>query len=201
MKGAVFLDVGAYMGETLSEVLKRHYAFQTVYAFEPMPTKVNELFVNYADPRLHIFNYGLGDHTGPVKMYGHADGGTSIYPEKDDVDKTIVTDVIMVEASHFFRNHIDASDTNILKLNVEGSEIPILNNLIDTGEIWKLANVMIDFDIMKVPGREHLRDIMLDRFLSIGFRKYSLREDVMTRHGAGFTHANRIEDWLGGLRV
>lgn len=194
---AVILDVGTHIGHTLEELVKPQYLFRTIYAFEPMIrewTQASETYGN--DPRLTIFNYGLGDHTGPTPLYGGNDGfETSIYADKNDADENVVTICDIVSASEFFQEYLSADDMNIVKLNCEGSEVPILNNLIDSGMIHRIYNVMIDWDARKVPSVAHCEGELIARMASIGFDRYSLCDNVMV----GVTHQNRIANWLNTI--
>lgn len=194
-KDAIFLDVGTHIGQTLEEVTKYpKYQFRTVYAFEPMPKQFAIASGIYRrDPRVQVFDYGLGDHTGATNFHGSNDIlEASIWNDMYKVDPDFITVCPVIEASLFFQRHITEDDVVIMKLNCEGSEIAILNNLIDTGEIWKIHNVMIDFDIRKVNGKAHLELELLERLLSINFNQYCLCDTVMVGH----THQDRIANWL-----
>lgn len=192
MSELIFIDVGTHDGHTMEEVTKPKYKFDTIYGFEPMPEQFENVTRRFQFDHLFIFNKGLSDHSGQVPVYGdNANLGASIYAEKRDTDERIVTYCEMLEASEFV-NSLPSDATVIMKLNCEGAEIPILNNLIDTGAIHRLANVMIDFDIRKVSGREQEEQKILDRMATDGFARYSLCDHVM--HGP--THQDRIANWL-----
>lgn len=190
----IFLDVGAHEGQTLEEVTKPSYSFDRIIAFEPMPAQYAHLVARFgAMSAVELLNYGLADATSARPIYGTNDQmEASIYAAKNDVDATVVTWCQILEASEFFRRHITGDDTVIVKLNCEGAEVPILNNLIDTGEIHKIANVMVDFDIRKVVGREVEEEALLARFREVEFTRFVLCEDVMV----GPTHQDRIANWL-----
>ena len=164
-----------------------------------MPPQFQYLVRTYghqAFPNVQLFDYGLGDHTGMTTIYGSNERfESSIYAEKSDVATIDQTTCTIVEASNWFARNLTADDTIIMKLNCEGSEIPIMNNLIDSGAIWLLHNVMIDFDIRRVVGMEHTERELLDRMASIGFDRYSLCDNVMR----GLTHQSRIGNWLSTL--
>jgi FkbM family methyltransferase len=188
----LFLDVGAHDGQTLREVLR--HPFDRIFAFEPMPVQHRNLLRDFTDPRLQILRYGLSDRSGTMPVYGtNDDMEASVYPDKVDVDRVACTWCEFVEASRFFHDHVEPPV--IVKLNCEGSEIAILNNLIESGQVWKITNVMIDFDVRKIPGMEHLEAELLDRFEQIGFHNFSLCDDVMK----GETHQDRIAHWLDSI--
>lgn len=187
----IFLDVGSHAGQTLQEVLRPEYHFDTVYAFEPMLTQYKHLIDTFGDPRLVACNYGLLDRTSTLPVYGSNDDmEASVYAEKRDVNADIVTQCEFVEAATFFAENVHGPA--IMKLNCEGSEVLILRNLLDSGELWKLDNVLIDFDVRKVPGQEGAEADILERLGSAGFTKFSLADVVMK----GETHQDRIRNWL-----
>lgn len=189
-KRKIFLDVGTHIGQTLEEVTKPCYDFDLIMSFEPSVPQFLEAVKRYGDKAL-IFNFGLYHSSGWISLFGdNANMGASIFKEKNDVDD-LSRKVLMYEVSSLF-NTFSNNDCIIMKLNCEGSEIAIMNDLIDNGQIWKLWNVMIDFDIKKVPGKEHLADELINRMDSIGFNRYSLCENVMI----GKTHQDRIRHWL-----
>lgn len=195
----VFLDVGAHEGQTLQEVVKRAYGFDRIYAFEPMPVQFARLESRFGgDPRVTLCNFGLADRTAVMSVYGTNDGmEASIFPTKRDLDPSVATVCEFVAASDFFLANLTILDTVVVKLNCEGAEVPILNDLIDSGQVWKVDNVMVDFDVRKITGMEGEEARILERFGKIGFDRFSLCEDVM--HGP--THQERIAAWLESLTV
>jgi FkbM family methyltransferase len=201
MKRKVFLDVGGHEGQTLNEVLSGKYSFDKVYCFEPMPKEHDFLVRNFTEigrpHNLEVLNYGLLDVTEERNIYGtNEDMAASIYKEKHDVgNREHETLCKFVSSSEFFKEHIDQDDLVIVKLNCEGSEVIIVDELLKSGEISKVDNMMLDFDIRKVPGREHEADELLQRLHDNNFTRYSLVHDVMI----GDTHEGRIANWLSTL--
>jgi FkbM family methyltransferase len=190
----VFLDVGAHEGQTLREVLAPEWAFDRIYAFEPASTEYDYLVASFVDPRLTIKAYGLWDRTATLPLFGSNDDmEASMFDAKTDVDGSIAMPCWFVEASEFFRKHIADTDTVIVKLNCEGAETAIMHNLIDSGEVWKIDHVMIDFDVRKIPGMESAETDLCERLEAIGFTNYAPSEQVML----GETHQDRIASWLG----
>ena len=194
---AIFVDVGGHSGQTLDEVTRPKYQFRTIFCLEPMPRQFTHIQRAFrAFPAVQAFDYGLGDHTGMETIYGTNDRcEASIYPQKTDVGEMHVTTCTIVEASNWLDRNTDDGDTVIMKINAEGSEIPIMNNLIDTGMVWRLANVMLDFDIRRVPGMEHTEGQLMGRMAEIGFDRFSLCDNVMV----GNTHQRRIRNWLSTI--
>lgn len=191
----VFLDIGGFEGQTLDEVIKSRWNFDRIYCFEPMPRQYYVLTQKYTDlENVELLNYGLSDKTGSATIYGDNNRmEASIYADKRDVNNSFETVCQFVEASEFV-NGLPEGEI-IMKLNCEGAEAVILQNLIDTGTIWKLKNVMIDFDVRKIPSMEWAEAHILGELGRIGFTRYSLCDKVM--HGV--THQDRIASWLRGI--
>jgi len=196
MTRKVFLDVGGHLGQTLEEVLTPLYSFDAIYCFEPFPESFAFLEKQFDDPRLSVLNYGLSNQTGTLEFYtnGLGDMGASVKKNEGE-DKAIVTTCEFVRASEFFQQHIQDDDLVVMKLNCEGSECDIMNDLIDGGQIGKVDNVMIDFDVRKYPHLADEEPKLKARLAEIGFSNVSLCEKVMK----GKTHQKRIANWLRSI--
>jgi len=192
----VFLDIGAHRGQTLWEVLQPYYAFDRIYAFEPMYKHYNILDHNHGDvDHLEILNFGLADCTKRMSLWGtNRRGAASIYADKPNVDINFEVVCDFVEASLFFRTHLSLADINIVKINCEGAEIPILDNLIDSGEIWKISSASICWDSSKIPGMEGEEERVRQRLADIKFDRHELPPGTTCLKGK--THQRRIKYWL-----
>ena len=103
----------------------------------------------------------------------------------------------VVEASEFFRERISGGDPVVFKFNCEGAEIPIINNLIDTGEIWKVSHMLISWDCMVITGQEHQKQLLIDRMASIGFDRWISSEIAYAPNTQ--PHDEKVAAWLGRM--
>jgi FkbM family methyltransferase len=190
----IFLDVGAHNGQTLKQVIKSIYNFDKIFCFEPMPEQfkhLQEIAKNFNN--VSVYNFGLSNKNGIFTIYGdNTDQGASIFPRKDINGAHIKTDCQLIKASDFFHNNISDKDIVFMKLNCEGSEVDILEDLAETKEIFKIRNVMIDFDIRKIDNNQYREQNILKKFQEINFTNYSLCEEIML----GSKHGLRINHWL-----
>lgn len=192
----IFIDVGGYEGQTLDEVIKPHWGFSKIYCLEPMPRQFEVLTQKYSDlENVVLLEYGLSDQTGSAIIYGdNSLMEASLYADKRDANSSFETICQFVAASEFVSG-LDTDDEIIMKLNCEGAETVILQNLIETGIIWDLDNIMIDFDVRKIPSMAWSEAHIMAELKRIGFTKYSLCDEVMQ----GVTHQDRIANWLRGV--
>jgi len=87
---------------------------------------------------------------------------------------------------------LGAEDEVFLKLNCEGAEFDIVEDLLESGEFARVRSAMIDPDVRKIPSRAHRERELRERLAAARLTNYFLEEDVMV----GSTHRARIQNWL-----
>ncbi len=165
----IMLDVGGRNGESIGEFLR--WDFDLIHTFEPMPAQFANIVSEFgSDPRVVAHNFGLSDVTATLPVYGSDHKGeASVFASKVDIDDPgTVTECEFVDVIEVFAG-LPADTDLFVKLNCEGSEIAILNRLIDTGDIDRIHSVRVEFDISRCVGHENEADDLLARLDSIGF--------------------------------
>jgi FkbM family methyltransferase len=190
----VFLDIGAHEGQSLQQALE--CGMSHVYAFEPMPREFDLLTDRFGgDPRVTLFNYGLSDATGEREVFGTNDTfEASVYRTSWVPADAPTTVCDFVRATEWFDEHLTDSGPVFAKLNCEGSEVDILSDLERSGRIWKLAAVLVAFDIALVAGQGHREHAIRNRLGHIGFVG---RLDLM----AAYPGDNCLRSWLADVAV
>jgi FkbM family methyltransferase len=175
----IFLDVGGHNGETLDVVLNPKYGFQVVHTFEPSENLFN-ILRKFRDRRLIAHKFGLGGKSEYRKLYGAGTVGGSVYSEKKFFDENclnFVEEIKLVKVSNFILDNTTSDDLIFLKLNCEGSEADILEDLIQTNTINRIYSVYVDFDIRKIPGQEYRQELL---------------ENSMVSHNIDFTTPDKL---------
>jgi FkbM family methyltransferase len=191
----IFLDVGAHVGETLAEVIKPEYRFDRIVAFEPSAACLPALEA-YAkvDPRIEICRAGLSDRTATARLFqagseaGSVIGELGENPDHGDSVETID----LIETSEWLRANTAPGDLVVMKTNCEGSEVAIVENLLDTGMLERLYSLLITFDIRMYPGGRAIERRLRQRLGKIAQPNFCFSDDVMI----GKTHGARIRHWL-----
>ena len=150
----IFLDVGAHTGETTKAVLTSKYKFDKIYCFEPQKKIINELR-QIENDKVIVNNYGLFNIDCKRDVYSKdvTEGG-SIY--RDKFKKILFTEECdFVSASKWFAENIKDEDNVTLKINCEGAECDIMDDLFSSGEYKKVKALMIDFDVRKIKSQSH----------------------------------------------
>jgi FkbM family methyltransferase len=186
----IFLDVGAHRGETLAAVLSPEFGFDRIVCFEPVPY-LWQFLETFEDSRLKFQHFGLWNKNASVPVFEPGNKGAGIW--KKDASRFDETEICKFRrASDWFRENISANDTVFLKLNVEGAECDILDDLLDSGEFAKVSFAMVDFDVRKIAALKHRESETRARLEQFGFPRVAFSKDVMR----GATHAERIANWL-----
>jgi FkbM family methyltransferase len=185
----VFLDVGAHVGETLKPALDRRYGFDRIVCFEPVASCWAGL-ERLADERVEICRFGLADETLQAPIYHAGSLGASFFPSGDQGSTSEMCE--LRRASDWFRENISEGDDVYLKLNCEGSECDILDDLFDSREIAKVKSVLVDFDVRKIPDLGHREYEVTQHLERAG---YSGLVRLKERY-KGATHTATVENWL-----
>jgi len=187
----IFLDVGGHNGETLNIALNPTWGFDSIHTFEPSSSRYSVL-KKFRDKRLYVHNFGLGAKSENKNFYGAGTVGGSIYSNKNFADKNALDyfEVVeIVEASSWILNNTNSSDQIFLKMNCEGSEADILENLIDTKTILRISSIYVDFDVRKIPGQE-FRQAVLESAMESQHISFNSPEKL------GNKGERAVEEWL-----
>jgi FkbM family methyltransferase len=189
----IFLDVGAHDGETLDIALDPRWGFDRIDSFEPASTRLKTLR-KFRHRKLAIHDFGLSSQTKNTTLYGAGLLGGSIYSEKNYLDAKATSykeEIKLQSASEWLTENTSAGDEVFLKLNCEGSEADILENLIAEQLIFRVKSIYVDFDIRKVPGQAHRQKEIEDKLRA-------LQIDFQTPDTLGIAANAGVGKWLAG---
>jgi len=138
-KDSLVFDVGGYEGKFAQEIYDRYGC--NVYVFEPY-------FETQSTDRIKVFKVGLSDSTKVEKIYPDEDG-TSLYGKGEGVDIQLVNFHDWIMATTIA--HVD-----LISINIEGEEYPLLKHMIDSNIVRMFDNIQIQFHNF-IPNCEQLR--------------------------------------------
>ena len=137
---SVVIDAGFYKGDFARRMSERFGC--RVFAFEPAPE-----FCDLAKPLLETLPdvslecAGLSDFDGTTRLTYAADGtSTHRKSEGDVVDAKVRAASGVLDE---IRTPID-----LMKLNIEGDEYPVLENLLDKGKMTSVRHLLVQFHLI-----------------------------------------------------
>jgi FkbM family methyltransferase len=184
----LFLDVGAHLGQTLRAVVSPLFGFDNIVAFEPAAQCWPSLR-KFRDPRITVLPLGLSNSTGERLLFDPGSIGASIFSERSRTARSQMAR--FVRASDWFRENVGVNDEVFMKLNCEGSECDILEDLLGSGEIWRIRSILVSFDIRKFPSERHR-----EAELRAKLKRAGITTLVDARELSGPTRMRLIQRWL-----
>lgn len=189
----VFLDVGSHKGETLKIALEKQYNFDKIYCFEPSSECCRYIADNFPLSHVQINKFGLWNSDCMMPLHGAGGQGASVFADKPQRHADITDVCRFVSAAEWFKKYIRPHDLVYLKLNCEGSECVILDNLIASGEYKKINTLMVDFDVRKIPSQKHRMNELKAKLNKLNIPKIYYIDEYNLGKG---THSYFTHFWL-----
>ena len=162
----IFLDVGGHTGQTLKEVTKERYKFDKIFCFEPSIKCYEKLKRKFKQDNVYIENIGLSNKNTFTELYRSGSKGASIYKDKHtrfykrETNKYNFERIRLVKANEWISENLNSDDIIFMKLNCEGSECDIIENLIENNSYDIIDHIVIDFDVEKIPSQKHRKSVI-----------------------------------------
>lgn len=162
------VDIGANVG-LFALYMHMTQSVDTIHCFEPSPASLELLRHNTAElNNIHIHPHGLSNRDGNAALMLHPQntGQNTILTEPADGTETVTVQV--VDAGRAF-NLLGLGYIDVLKIDTEGSEIPILESLMD--RLDYVGVILLEYH--SEADRRHI-DQLLSRFKLIGARAVNM---------------------------
>ncbi len=155
--GTTCIDLGANLGVYV-RIMASHA--KRVIAFEPDPWTLAELQNNVADlDNVKIENAAAGTSEGSANLYRHPrfeedptsrSEASSVIVSKGDVVKEGAIVVRQIDFIRYLENIDD--DIGILKIDIEGAEVPLLEILFDRSDLMeRISHIFVETHERLIP--------------------------------------------------
>lgn len=149
----MFVDVGAYNGDTVEQFFKMGHLIGDpkkfkIYAFEPNPEHQKALReLQIIRPNLTVSDKAAWTNNGTIK-FTVDDIGSTVMRSKKNWGKGTIIEVECFDFSEWIRKNAD--DFVIVKMDCEGAEFPILEKLIEDDTIRLIDMLWVEMHPNKV---------------------------------------------------
>ena len=163
-KNPIIFDVGANVG-FFSIWASQYYGQLTpiIYAYEPVHKVYDILSKNTENNHLnniHIFNKGLSDKNNSSIIYlSYAAGLSSISTKTNTKEEIQVSKLIDEILAHKIKK------INLLKIDTEGSEVPILKSYFNSNSKIFIENIVLEYHSLE--DLKIIKEILLSNNYSI----------------------------------
>lgn len=155
----IFIDLGAFDGDTITMALNRYNNLDKIYAFEPLEKNFERLARRFAG-RENIVLLNVAAHVADAeaKLYlgrEWGDEGGSLCENKITCHKDKFENIQAIDFSRYIKDFFD--DEIILKINIEGGEYELLEKMIRDGSINYVSELFCEwhYDKIGVSREEH----------------------------------------------
>jgi len=133
---SVVFDVGTYRGQWASDIFSRYLC--ELHCFEPVE-EYYELVKRrfHRNPRIHVNNFGLSNRNTEVAIKRADDGSTVVLGKGEET-------VQLVRATDFIKT-LSLERIDLMKINIEGAEYDLIDDLILSGVTKIIHNMQIQF--------------------------------------------------------
>lgn len=143
----IFIEIGAHHGQSTEIALNPRYGFKEFLLFEPSTNAIKYL-KTFKDPRIKIFEFGLSNQDGEVELVNSGAVGASIFPNKYKEQAMFKEKIVLKQASRVLSQYLHGSKV-FIRINCEGSEVLILENLLESKLLNQQHSILVDFDIVR----------------------------------------------------
>ncbi len=148
---SIVFDVGGYHGQWAKEIFLKYQC--NIYIFEPIKLfyEIIKEKIN-ANNKIFVYNYGLSNKNEMTEI-SLEDNSSSLYKKSKKsmlVELKNITDFIK-------ENKIMQID--LVKINIEGGEYDLLEELIRTGDILKIKNIQVQFHDFVANAKQRMANI------------------------------------------
>lgn len=158
---SIVMDLGGYTGVWVQQIIDKYNP--NVYVIEPLPEFYNGLVDRFSDNnKVKLLNVGVSTKNEDGVIYLSGDGSSSNLTNGEAVNVTFKTMSTLLD-----QWGLDTVD--LIQINIEGDEYPLLEHMIEDGSITKFKNIQVQFHL-GIEGDVGRRDSIRQGLIDNGFK-------------------------------
>lgn len=131
---SLVVDCGGYKGDFAVKIAEKYGCFVAV--FEPISDYAQNIFLRIGTSKITVYNCAIGDSIRTQNIH-RSDNSTGFF------SKSSVSGEVSVKKLRDFL--IGGIDIDLLKLNIEGSEFEVLEDILQSGTAKQFKNIQVQF--------------------------------------------------------
>jgi FkbM family methyltransferase len=142
-------DLGGYHGSWAQKIYDKYQC--NIHVFEPIPELYNNLVEKFKNnDKIKVYDFGISDEDKSIEI-ALLNDASSFYINAEN--KILVKVVSFTK----FLNENNIDNIDLIKINIEGDEFPVLKSLIDNDVIHMFKNIQVQFHQF-IPDSVNLRN-------------------------------------------
>ena len=146
---SIVLDLGGYKGDFAGLMRELYNCFVCIY--EPVPVSYERLRFRFRkDNKVVVFPYGVGANSRRDSIWMDVNNGASCSFHNKGLQANTRQDVMVVGIDLIIK-HLTPRPRgygglfDLIKINIEGEEFPLLRYMIDSGVVALFRNIQVQF--------------------------------------------------------
>ncbi len=136
-------DVGGFTGDWSGKIHQRYNS--TIHIFELLPNYISQLEQKFSgNPKIVIHPYGLLDIDTTESMEINGPGSSLYRGKKGERGQPRLTQVQLRDIKGVM-DEIKLNNIDLLSINIEGAEFPLLKRMIEADLIKRFEHIMIQY--------------------------------------------------------
>ena len=162
-KNSVVMDLGGYTGVWGQQIINKYNP--NMYILEPIEQFYNVLVNKFSsNNKVHLMNVGVSTENKIDKLFVSSDASSSTFNAHHAA----------VEAEFYnmetILNKWNLNVVDLIQINIEGDEYPLLEDMLKTGLINKFKNIQIQYHL-GIDGDRERRDKIREGLEENGFKE------------------------------
>jgi FkbM family methyltransferase len=148
-ENSIVFDLGGYHGSWAQKIYDKYQC--NIHVFEPIPELYNNLVEKFKNnDKIKVYDFGISDEDKSIEI-ALLNDASSFYINAEN--KILVKVVSFTK----FLNENNIDNIDLIKINIEGDEFPVLKSLIDNDVIHMFKNIQVQFHQF-IPDSVNLRN-------------------------------------------
>ena len=141
---SIVFDLGGFKGKYAEQIHKKYKS--NIYIFEPLPRFITLIKENFqGNDKVRVFDYGIGGKTEDLNLVISEDASYLISPREVENTEGMEIETVKIKSFKDAYDETGVDKIDLIKINVEGAEYEIMQNIFDNDLVSKIDNFQIQF--------------------------------------------------------